>query len=194
MIVMGIDGGMVRLGLAAVRPIDNGEELITHGLIYHPRGSEPFNEYLETGIIQIVDSFPRFIDLVRPDLIVSEYIPAGKLGSSDSQVIAAVTTCRVIAYQFGIDWKNIGANTVKKELTGDYRASKTLVRNTVLDLFPTVAQRHQEMKLEQKAAGDKKRPGLPQDVFDALAVAVVGTRLYCGDYEQKEEMPELQEA
>lgn len=191
MIVVGIDGGMVRLGLAAVS-IQNGEiDLLTYGLIANPRGEESFNEFLTDGITQITNDFPRFIDLTRPNLIVSETIPAGKLGSSDSQVIAAVTTCHVLAIQFGIPWRNVAANTVKKEFTGDYRATKTLVRNTVLDMFPTIATRHAEEKRTQKEAGEKKRPGLPQDAFDAIAIAVVGARIVNGENQQAKEVQEL---
>lgn len=189
--VVGIDGGMVRLGLGAVK-INNQEiDLITYGLITNPRGEETYNDFLTNGITQITNDFPRFLDLVRPEVIISETIPAGKLGSSDSQVIAAVTTCHVLAIQFGIPWINVGANTVKKNLTGDYRASKTLVRNTILDMFPSVAERHAQEKLAQKEAGEKKRPGLPQDVFDAIAVAVVGANIVNG--EQAKEVHQLQE-
>lgn len=182
--VVGLDGGMVRLGLGAVTYDKGSIDLLTYGLIGNPRGEEKFNDFLTIGITQIVNDFPKFLDLTRPDVIVSETIPAGKLGSSDSQVIAAVTTCHVIAIQWGIPWINVGANTVKKNLTEDYRASKTLVRNTILDMFPTVAVRHAEVKLQQKEAGEKKRPGLPQDVFDALAVAVVGAGIV-GENEKK---------
>lgn len=189
MIVVGIDGGMVRLGLGAVTIKLDEISLVTYGLIGNPRGEEKFNDFLTAGITQIANDFPRFIDLVKPDIIFSETIPAGKLGSSDSQVIAAVTTCHVIAIQFGIPWRNVGANTIKKELTGDYRANKTLVRNTILDLYPSIAVRHAEAKAEQKAAGETKRPGLPQDVFDAVAVAWVGARIVNGEHEQKEALP-----
>lgn len=192
MIVIGIDGGMVRLGLGAVA-IQNGDlDLITYGLISNSRNDDAFNAFLTRGITQIANDFPRFIDLVRPDVIFSETIPVGKLGSSDSQVVAAVTTCHVLAIQFGIEWRNIAANTVKKELTGDYRASKTLVRNTILDMFPDkIALRHAEEKRAQKEAGEKKRPGLPQDVFDAVAVATIGARIVNGK-NQEEAMQGMQ--
>lgn len=189
--VIGIDGGMVRLGLGAVTTNLKEIDLITYGLVNNPRGLEKFNDFLTEGITQLTDNFPRFIDLVKPDVIFSETIPAGKLGSSDSQVIAAVTTCHVIAVQFGIPWRNIGANTIKKELTGNYRANKTLVRNTILDLYPSIATRHAEVKAEQKAAGETKRPGLPQDVFDAVAVAWVGASIINGEHETKEALPEV---
>lgn len=178
MIVLGIDGGMVRLGLGVVEAKGEQINLVTYGLINHPRLDEKYNQFLNEGIEQITDCLPRFLQATKPDIIVSETIPAGKLGASSSQVIAAVTACKVIAYQAKIPWYDIGANTVKKGLTEDYRASKTLIRNTILGLFPTIEQRHREEKLAQKEAGDKKRPGIPQDVFDGIAVAVVGARKY----------------
>jgi len=191
--VLGIDGGMTRLGLGALNVQGANFTLITHGLIYHPRDPEmTFNEHLNTGISRIVNDFPRFLDLVRPDIIYAETIPAGRLGSNDSLVIAAVTTCKVIAAQFGIEWRDIAASTVKKQFTGDGRATKTVVRNTVLGLYPLVAERHALLKAEQKEHGEKPT-GLPQDVFDALAIATVGANKHVTN-SQAEEMQELQEA
>jgi len=174
MVIVGIDGGFVRLGLSAISLTDEGIRLLNFGLIRNQRGEETFNEFLTAGIEQITMDFPRFLALNQPNLIVSETIPVGKLGSSNSQVVAAVTTCHVIAIQQGIPWQNLGANTVKKAVTGDGKASKTLIRNTILDRFPSIAQKHAELKREQKEAGDKTRPGLPQDVFDSVAVALTG--------------------
>lgn len=176
--VLGIDGGMTRLGLGAIT-LDDGElRLITHGLIHHPREEEmTFNEHLNSGIAQIVVAFPKALDLINPDIIIAETIPAGRLGSNDSLVIAAVTTCKVIANQFGIPWRDVAANTVKKQIAGDGRATKVQVRNAVFDIFPAVEQTHQNTKKEQKENGEKPT-GLPQDVFDALAIAVVGARIH----------------
>lgn len=177
---------MTRLGLGAVKA-DSNLTLITHGLIYHPRDpAVSFNDYLNAGILQITNEFPRFLDLVRPDVIYGETIPAGRLGANDSLVIAAVTTCKVIAFQFGIEWHDIAASTVKKQLTDDGRATKTLVRNTVIDLYPKVGARHAAIKLEQKENGEK-RTGLPQDVFDAIAIAVVGARKHVNNKDEAEE-------
>ena len=187
--VLGIDGGMTRLGIGAVRQEGDSFRLITHGLIHHPRDPErTFNEHLNLGIAQIVNDLPRLLDLVNPEIIVSEFIPAGKLGANDSLVIAAVTTCKVIAFQFGIPWHDVAASTVKKELTGDGRATKVTVRNAVFDIFPLVEIRHQQMKAEQKQGGEKA-VGLPQDVFDALGIAVVGANLY-----GNKDVPEVQGA
>lgn len=174
--VLGIDGGMTRLGLGVVDYDDTEYGLVTHGLIYNPRDPEmAFNDHLNAGILRISNDFPRFLDLTRPDVIWAETIPAGRLGSNDSLVIAAVTTCKVIAFQFGIEWHDIAASTVKKDLTGDGRATKVLVRDTVFGMFPVVQERHATLKKEQKDHGEKS-VGLPQDVFDGIAIAVVGAK------------------
>jgi len=179
--VLGIDGGMTRLGLGAIEHYPEHMALITHGLIFHPRDTEMgFNDHLNSGIAQIVTQFPRALDLIQPDMIVAETIPAGRLGSNDSLVIAAVTSCKVIAYQFGIEWHDVAANTVKKQIAGDGRATKIQVRNAVFELFPKVEHTHKQTKLEQKELGEKPT-GLPQDVFDALAIAVVGARIYANN-------------
>ncbi len=186
--ILGIDGGMSRLGIGAVETVDNSINLLAHGVIMHPRNADvKFNKHLNAGIEQIVDQFPRLLDAIKPDLIISEYIPAGKLGSNDSLVIAAVTTCKVVAFQFGIEWKDIAANAVKKQLTGNHRATKVLVRNTVFELFPLVEARHIQLKAEQKEAGEKAT-GIPQDTFDSLGIAWVGANIYGA-----KNMPELSE-
>jgi Holliday junction resolvasome RuvABC endonuclease subunit len=173
---LGIDGGFTRLGLGVVDSDGTDITLVTHGLIFNPRADGSlFNDHLNAGISRITNDFPRFLDLTRPDVIYGETIPAGRLGANDSLVIAAVTTCKVIAFQFGIAWHDIAASTVKKELTGDGRATKTVVRDAIFDLFPVVQERHALLKQEQKDDGEKPT-GLPQDVIDGLAIAVVGAK------------------
>jgi Holliday junction resolvasome RuvABC endonuclease subunit len=80
----------------------------------------------------------------------------------------------------------LAANTVKKELTGDGRATKAKIRNTILALetFEVVANRHKALKQEEKLAG-KRMIGLPQDVFDALGIAIVGAKKLQGENDRK---------
>ena len=174
MIVVGIDGGMIRLGLAAVEITEDSFDLVSYDLLSTPRGEGKYNAFLTEGITKITNQFPRFLNNNRPDIIFSETIPAGKLGANDSQVIAAVTTCHVLAVQWGIPWIDIAASTVKKSLTDDGRATKTQVRNFVLDNYPELREKHIQEKVSQKKEGLKKRPGLAQDYFDAVAVAIAG--------------------
>lgn len=170
---------MSRLGLGAVQVEQDEIELITCGVIEHPRlAGSLFNEHLASGIQQIADDLPRFIGMANPDAIAMELVPVGRLGSNDALVVAAATTCRVIAHQFGILVIDVAASTVKLELTGDGRATKAKVRNTMLDAFDTLAEKHTALKLEQKTAGETRPEGLPQDVFDSVAIAIVGARIW----------------
>lgn len=167
---------MTRLGIGAVAVKDDTMTLLTYGMIAHPRDpNHKYNEHLNSGIRQIVDDLPKLIDLLSPHAICAETVPVGRLGSNTELVVAAITTAKVIAYQFGIEWHDFGANTIKKEVTGDGKATKTKVRNSVMAQFPQVADRHKEMKKEQKLAGEKVE-GLPADVFDAVASAITGAK------------------
>lgn len=174
--VMGIDPGMVRLGLACVEVLDGTVDLVTYGMISHPRdASLTFNEHLAAGIHQLADDLPKFIGMTNPDYIAMELVPVGRLGSNDALVIAAASSCRLIAYQFGIPVLNLAATTVKKELTGDGKATKVKIRNTITSAFSNIDERHKLIKQQQKEAGEKPE-GLPADIFDACAIAVIGAK------------------
>jgi len=175
--ILGIDPGLTRLGFGALEPNSNNLNLLGYGMIAHPRDeSLTFNQHLNTGIHQIVTDFPKLIDAIQPTLICAEIVPSGRLGSNSELVVAAITSCKVIAFQFGIEWIDYGANTIKKQTTGDGKATKTVVRNTILDLFPQVKSRHALLKKDQKVAGEKAE-GLPQDVFDGIAISLCGVKL-----------------
>lgn len=169
--ILGLDPGMARLGIGALEFKDDQISLITYGMISNPRDKNAtYNDFLNAGIYQIVNDFPRLLDVIAPHIVVAELVPPGRLGSNSDSVMAAITTCKVIAYQFGIPWNNIAASTVKKAMTGDAKATKAKIRNRVLDEFDLIKARHAELKREQKEEGEKP-VGLPQDVFDAIAVA-----------------------
>lgn len=172
--ILGFDPGMTNLGFGAVREEDEQLFLVSYGLISNPRNpDQSFNAYINSGIAQITADLPRLLDITKPDLICSELVPPGRLGSNTELVVAAITTCKVIANQFGIEWKDIAANTVKKEVTGNDKATKTVVRNAVIAQFPQMGDRHKEIKADEKLAG-LKPIGLLQDVFDGVAVAMAG--------------------
>jgi crossover junction endodeoxyribonuclease RuvC len=175
--ILGIDPGMQRLGIGAVKIQGNDTSLLTYGMISHPRDSTvTFNEHLNAGIKQITVDFPKLIDMIGPDVIYSEIVPVGRLGSNSELVVAAATACKVIAFQFGIAWQDIGANTIKKELTGDGKATKAQVKRAVFALYPKVEEQHKRIKQQEKSAGEKQQ-GLPQDVMDAVGIAHVGALL-----------------
>jgi len=179
--VLGIDPGMTRLGIGVVEDSGNDIEFVTHGMISHPRDPQlKFNEHLNKGIHQIALDLPRLLDLVKPQFVCGETVPAGRLGMNSELVVAAITTCKIITFQFGIPWYDLAANTVKKTVTGDGKATKAKVKNAVIDRYPIVGERHKQLKKEQKQMNEKAT-GLPQDVFDAIAIAITGTQKYVID-------------
>ena len=179
MVVLGLDPGMTRLGFGAIETHGDKTTFLFHGMICHPREADiPYNQHLDEGIRLFTTDFPRVLGMVEPDIICSETVPVGRLGSNTELVVAAITVCKVIAYQWDIPWYNLGANTIKQSVTGDGLANKTKVRNVVLAEFPTVADRHKKLKQDQKSQGEKRPQGLPQDVFDALAVAMTGAKVH----------------
>lgn len=183
--VIGLDPGMQKLGVSAIELIDDQLSLINYGLIAHPRDSaDSYNKFLNAGIYQIVDWFPKTIDLVRPDFIYSELVPPGRLGMNSELVVAAITTCKVIAYQFGIDWYDIAANTVKKSITTDATASKAVVRNAVIQVFPELDEEHKKLKKEQKEKGIKP-VGIEQDVFDSISIGITGLKLRKTEHDER---------
>src|SRR6266542_4338454 len=120
MIIVGIDPGLARLGLGALNITGDDISLFTYGMISHPQDpAVPWNEHLNAGIYQIATDMPRFFDATKPNLVVAELVPPGKLGMNTELVIAAITTVKIIAYQFGIPWQGMAANTIKKRTTGD---------------------------------------------------------------------------
>ena len=174
---MGLDPGFKRLGFGVLETKKDEISLITYGVISNERDDATWNQHLNQGIAWIATELPRLIDRSRPSIIVAELVPPGKLGSNDALVTAAVTTCKVIAFQFGVPWHDIAASTVKKQLTGDGRATKARVKNSVFDLFPSVEGDHINLKKEQKAQGEKA-VGLPQDAFDGLGISYIGCQIY----------------
>lgn len=171
--LMGIDPGMTRLGYATVN-VGASIELISYGVISHPIDPAlKFNAHLNAGIARLADSLPKLVYDSNVSTVTAETVPPGKLGSNDALVIAAITTCKVICHQFGINWLDIAASTIKKEMTGDGRATKARMKNQVLAMFPEVDEAHKKLKKEQRAEGIKAS-GFPFDVFDAISVAVVG--------------------
>jgi len=175
--VLGIDPGMQFLGYAG---IENDPEfnLFKFGLIYTPRTNQTYNEFLNEGIEHIATEFPRVLMFTTPDLIVSETVPVGKLGSNSELVVASITVCKVLAYQWGIPWIDMAANTWHSEILGkSVKSTKARVRNAVFAEFPTLAEQHKLLKKEQKEVGDKPE-GFRPDVTDAIGICLAGIRIH----------------
>lgn len=184
--VLGIDPGQKRLGFALVQHNAKNEIILGEsGVVFHDNENNlAFNAYLNEGIANLCEQFPQILHRAKPDCIVAEIIPVGRLGSNTELNVAAVTVCKVIAWQWGIDWHDIAANSVKKQVTGDGRATKAKVKYCITERFPTLVKQNEDFKKQQKAEG-KKAEGYPQDLYDAVAVGWSGLLTY-GDKEEEE--------
>jgi Holliday junction resolvasome RuvABC endonuclease subunit len=180
--ILGIDPGFTRLGVAVLSVEGGVSKLENVACIFHPPREQgvKFNEHLNKGIQQLVNDFPKVIDMARPNFIAAETVPAGRLGSNSELVVAAVTVCKTIAFQFGIEWKDIAANTIKKTVTGNDIATKATVKRAVFAQFPSLEEQHKKIRKDEKKAGTTV-VGLPQDVFDAVAIALTGAKLREGE-------------
>jgi Holliday junction resolvasome RuvABC endonuclease subunit len=175
--VLGVDPGATNFGWAQITLEDNVVSLGLCGLIQTPREDTPYNVYLNDIVAQITEQFPVILSLVQPQVIYSEYVPPGRLGSRSELVTAASSVAKTIAFQWGIEWHGIAASSWKKIVLDDSTATKARIRNHMLDCFPSLADRHKQQKEEQKSKGEKAI-GVPQDVFDALGVAIAGCKQY----------------
>lgn len=174
--ILGVDPGAQNFGWAAVTLEDSVISLGLCGLIQTPRSEYPgYNDYLDAMVAQVSEQFPVILSLVQPQMIYSEYVPPGRLGSRSELVTAASSVAKTIAFQWGVEWHGIAASSWKKIVLDDSTATKARIRNHMLDCFPSLASRHKQQKEEQKAKGEKAI-GVPQDVFDALGVAIAGCK------------------
>lgn len=185
--VLGIDPGMIRLGFALVEKHEEDINIGPYALIAHPRDEkENYNPWINRGINQIVNEFPVLLSLTQPDIIVAETIPVGKLGSNSESAVAAITSCKVIAFQWGLPWRDIAARTVKKHFVGDGDATKARVRNKALAMYPSLQEKHNALKEQSREAGEKPLKGLEQDIFDAVAIASVGATMLHDNFSRSE--------
>ena len=176
--VLGFDPGMKRMGISVIERNELGNiELIDFGYFSNERNpKDPYNKFLNEAIQSLADAMPKIIYDYAPNIIVSETVPVGRLGNNTELVVAAITVVKVIAYQFGIPWIDMGANKIKLLSTDNGTASKAQVKNAVFNLFPQVKEEHKKERERQKAEGiaPSKATGIPQDVFDGIAVALAG--------------------
>lgn len=176
--VLGIDPGVIRLGLGVVETDEETRDtnLLYFGYFSHPRTELAYNDHLNSAISTLTQTFPKILHDFAPNKIAAELVPVGRLKSNSELVVAAITVCKVIAFQWGIPWTDYGANTIKKEVTDNGLATKAEVKNSIQKLFPELVKAHKEEQVKQKAAGEKKASGLPWDVYDGVAIALCGAR------------------
>jgi Holliday junction resolvasome RuvABC endonuclease subunit len=141
--VLSFDSGAERMGWAAVGKENGKPYYHISGVLELKRGpTEPFQHYRMRLTQEVAASTVVLIDLLQPDEIASEIIPAVGFNNSTQSYLAnvAITTVHVIAITRGLPIYQIGANTVKKEIAVGGK-TKVRVRNGVIQLLPELAER-----------------------------------------------------
>ena len=162
--MLAIDPGALRLGWALL----NTEPLtlIASGIQEVPKGDdEKHGDYLDRLICHWTEEAHVWLLEERPDLIVTERLPVILSNVQATSARIALTVIRSVAYRDGYPMVEIAANTIKKDLTGNGKATKVAVRNAVIATFPELEPRKRELTN-------------PADESDAIGIGIVGAKRF----------------
>jgi Holliday junction resolvasome RuvABC endonuclease subunit len=167
--VIGIDPGAERLGWAVVESGATPKEVAVgiYGLKRHGNEKkEPYHEYRLRLIEYWRVRAEELLNSFKPDIMYNEIVPVvgggNFVAATQSQLAStALTVLQLEAFRQGIEVKQIGANTVKKNIGGGKKATKVKVRNGVYRLLPTTER-------------FKKEWVKVHDSSDACAIALCG--------------------
>lgn len=165
---MGIDPGATRCGYAILKfsfenDVFSDHEYVVSGVFGLRRNDdESYSEY-KVRLIENSSEFQDLFDEHQPDLIVFEFLPVTNAGAAAGQRLLAfvVATCgQLLAELNGIPWVEMSAVSVKKEITGQGKATKAQVKNALLKIIPEL----------------EKRKKYLADETDALAIPIAWTK------------------
>ncbi len=166
---LGFDVGAKYMGWAVVQTFAGIPQLEGYGLAgLEELPNDTFGTYRKRLIEYWLHTFPELVVEYSPDLFASETIPLVSNGGKFDNLqrvkgLLAITVCQALAYMDDKQWREIGANTAKKYVTNNDKATKVAVRNAVIKVFP-------ELEPEKKT--------INPNVTDAIAVALTGARAH----------------
>ena len=170
--ILAFDPGALNLGWAVIETKPE-LTLLGSGIIQTPKNpTESHSAYLDRMVTDTTAFAPYFLGGIDPDEIVTERLPAILNNVQASSARIMITVWRVIACQHSYKWREVAANTVKLNLTGNGRASKVVVRNGVIATFPELEPR-------------KKDLTKPADEADAIAIGIVASGFVHPSVKQK---------
>jgi crossover junction endodeoxyribonuclease RuvC len=148
MLILGIDPGLERIGYGLV--LKDGSRLtsVDHGLIETPRIALP--DRLKIAHERMLE----LIELHRPDAIATERLLFAVNKTTAMDVAKALGVVMLAASQTGLPWAEYSPPEVKLAVVGNGAAEKRQVQFMVAKLLGL------------------KEPPKPDDVADALAIAI----------------------
>lgn len=163
---IGIDPGAERCGVACVGREGDDYEYVWSDVLGVQRGDhEDYGDYRRRLIEYWLRPKIFLSKTVSESIVVNERLPAihsrGQFSTQPLLAQVALTCIHFYLTERGISWKEIGANTVKKNVTGKSTATKVSVRNGVIKVFPELEQYKKDW---------------PADRWDAIAIALAGVK------------------
>lgn len=152
MTLLAIDPGAKRLGYSVFDK--KHKELICSGILGLDRAKDSDISYQDYKIC-LIEYYMRHIPLLikkfNVDELIIEIVPVkGNFNDGSQLALAAVSATCVIAASYivpqKVDITQVAASTVKKRLTGNGRATKVMIRNKVLELYPYLLDRKEDFK------------------------------------------------
>ena len=148
MTILGVDPGLERIGFGVVRREGSRLTVLDYGLIETPRISVPDRvRILHERIVEIIDEH-------RPDALATERLLFAVNKTTAMDVAKALGVVLLAGSQKGLPWCEYSPPEVKQSVVGNGSADKKQVQFMVTKLLSL------------------PRPPKPDDVADALAIAV----------------------
>lgn len=166
--VLALDPGAIRMGWAV---LEIGPEYIDSGILGLSRIRDGEKIAFQVYKLQLEEYWAHMANVLfnkyRPSGLINEILPAQgsfTAQSTDSELAkVALTSIHTVAFQRGIEIQQIAANSVKKAMTGNGKATKVQVRNGVVELLPTLKPRVKDWTKADK-----------MDEPDAIGVGLAG--------------------
>lgn len=148
MIILGVDPGLERIGFGVVRREGSRLTVLDHGLIETPRIAVPDRvRLLHERIVEIIDEH-------QPDALATERLLFTVNKTTAMDVAKALGVVLLAGAQKGLPWCEYSPPEVKQSVVGNGNADKKQVQFMVTKIL------------------NLPRPPKPDDVADALAIAV----------------------
>lgn len=159
--ILSIDPGAKRFGWAVI-DFDIDEDVkyqpsyVSSGVIGLDRTVDDTYTAFKNKLIEyFIPEIDSLLNEYEPDLVVFEWLPLVNVkGNLGQRVLgfAAAVTAQVLLIQKKIEYKEIGATSVKATLCGTNRATKTQIRNHILGAFPQLEPRRKELAADETDA------------------------------------------
>lgn len=158
-IILGIDPGYDRCGIAVIRHMVGAHETLTHSSCTPTKRNTPF----EDRLLEIGQTVSRYIETYKPSVCAIENVYFTTNQKTAMRVAEVRGACLYIARSHGLAIHEFTPNEVKVAIAGDGRADKKQVIHMVSKL----------VRIEKAIVYD--------DEYDAIAVALTAaaTRSSC---------------